>query len=94
MTRSSSKLVSSTLPGASSRPRRRGKAPATKRATIIRLLQRRQGASLVDLTAATGWQEHSVRAALTGLRRQQVTIERIADRRGNSVYRIVSGRSS
>jgi hypothetical protein len=41
-----------------------------KKAAIISLLQRPDGAALGDLTAATGWQVHSVRAALTGLRKE------------------------
>ena len=62
----------------------------TKRAVIIDLLKRRKGASLVDLTEATGWQAHSVRAALTGLRKQNVTVDRTSDKQGGSVYRIVT----
>lgn len=33
---------------------------------IVALLSRAQGASLAELTAATGWQPHSVRGALAG----------------------------
>ena len=42
----------------------------TKKATIAALLQRPQGAAMAELTGATGWLEHSVRAALTGLRKE------------------------
>ena len=45
-------------------------ARRSKKAAIISLLQRPDGAALGDLTAATGWQVHSVRAALTGLRKR------------------------
>src|SRR6202162_6006229 len=43
-------------------------APArrSKKAAVIALLQRPEGAAIGDLTDATGWQVHSVRAALTG----------------------------
>src|SRR5580700_8718643 len=42
----------------------------SKKASILALLQRPQGAAIGDLTEATGWQVHSVRAALTGLRKE------------------------
>jgi hypothetical protein len=38
------------------------------------LLKRPEGASITDLTAATGWQAHSVRAALTGLRKRDIAV--------------------
>ena len=36
-----------------------------KGATIIKLLRRKEGATLTDLTKATGWQPHSVRGFLS-----------------------------
>lgn len=74
--------------------RRRNRSRATKRAVIIGLLQRRRGARLEELTDATGWQAHSVRAALTGLRKQHVRVDRTRDKNGGSVYRIVTEASS
>lgn len=44
--------------------------PTTKSATVIALLSREQGATLEELMAVTGWQQHSVRAALTGLKKK------------------------
>ncbi len=41
-------------------------ARQTKQAVILNLLRRAEGASIGDLILATGWQAHSVRAALTG----------------------------
>ena len=38
----------------------------TKLARLIALLRRPRGASLADMVAATGWQAHSVRGALSG----------------------------
>ena len=40
----------------------------SKTAVIIALLCRAGGASLAELVLATGWQPHTTRAALTGLR--------------------------
>ena len=36
-----------------------------KGATIVALLRRKEGATLADLTKATGWQPHSVRGFLS-----------------------------
>jgi hypothetical protein len=42
----------------------------SKIASVLALLQREEGATLGELTAATGWLPHTVRAALTGLRKR------------------------
>lgn len=34
--------------------------------TLEKLLRRKNGASIADLTTATGWQQHSVRGAMAG----------------------------
>ncbi|MDP1589100.1 MAG: DUF3489 domain-containing protein [Prosthecobacter sp.] len=52
------------------------KHPRGKTETILVLLQRRDGAALNELETATGWQPHSVRAALTGLRKRDIDILR------------------
>jgi len=44
---------------------------------VIRsLIVRTNGATLDELVSATGWQPHSVRAGMTGLRKQGLTIIR------------------
>jgi uncharacterized protein DUF3489 len=50
--------------------RHRSAAPrsGSKQTLIIGLLSREEGATLSDITAATGWLPHTARAALTGLR--------------------------
>lgn len=40
------------------------------------LLRRTEGATLDELVEATGWQPHSTRAALTGLRKKGHAIEK------------------
>ncbi|GEL43464.1 hypothetical protein MEX01_40550 [Methylorubrum extorquens] len=77
----------------------RGPAPAsapdeprasTKIARVLVLLRQPDGADLQILTAATGWQPHTVRAALTGLRGKGHVIEaRKRENDGRSVYRIL-----
>jgi len=42
----------------------------TKTATILKLLCRPKGASIAELRKAIGWKDHSIRAALTGLRKK------------------------
>ncbi|MEM6658743.1 MAG: DUF3489 domain-containing protein [Pseudomonadota bacterium] len=52
------------------------KSKQTKIDRVQALLRCLSGASLEALCKATGWQLHSVRAALSGLRKNGVTIER------------------
>jgi hypothetical protein len=47
-------------------------------ALVVSLLGRPNGASIDELTAATGWLPHAVRAALTRLRQSGLAIERRA----------------
>ncbi len=69
------------------------KAPAgqTKIARVIALLKSPKGATLQALGAATGWQAHSIRAALTGLRKKGHTIEK--DKRGGTTCYHITGTS-
>lgn len=62
--------------------------PTTKRALIIAMLSRREGATLDDLIAATGWLPHTTRAALTGLRQKGLCLERSKSEGEPAVYRI------
>jgi len=65
------------------------KRPGGKLATILELLQHSKGAPLVDLEKATGWQSHSVRAALTGLRKRDIVIQR-EKQNGVTRYRVAA----
>ncbi len=62
----------------------------TKKATITALLQRPNGAGMAELVSVTGWLEHSVRAALTGLRQDGHEISRSKDASGATRYRIAA----
>jgi hypothetical protein len=63
-------------------------APRTSKiAAVTALLGRAEGASLDELVAATGWLPHTIRAALTGLRKKGQSIERSLVG-GRSHYRI------
>ncbi|SUZ33247.1 hypothetical protein ROE7235_03016 [Roseibaca ekhonensis] len=63
----------------------------TKRAQIIALLQRPDGASIAEIVAATGWQAHSARGLISGgLKKKlglQITSQKEQGR--GSVYRVV-----
>ena len=71
-----------------------GHAPAaaprdgSKLALMINLLRRADGATIVDLTQATGWLAHTTRAAITGLRKRGYAVTRERIGAGESVYRI------
>jgi hypothetical protein len=67
------------------------KPKQTKIAKVQALLERPQGARLDAICKATGWQPHSVRAALSGLRKAGHAIERTSgdNKTGASVYHII-----
>ena len=79
---------------AGSRPKGQVAAPAvrqgTKQALLVDLLKSRSGATIGEAVAATGWQAHSVRGAISGTLKKKlglaVTSEQI-EKRGR-VYRI------
>ncbi len=52
------------------------------------LLRRTSGASIAELQEIFGWQPHTARAAIPGLRKAGEAIERQSGRNG-SIYRIV-----
>ena len=75
-----------------------GKAPApslaapdtprvTKASAVLALLGREEGATLLDLIAATGWLPHTTRAALTGLRKKGHVLEK-SKRGEQTCYRV------
>ncbi len=66
--------------------------PETKSALVRRMLARKAGADLIALQKATGWQPHSVRAALSILRKAGYKIDRLppdADG-GTATYKITA----
>ena len=61
----------------------------TKQAQLIAMLRRREGATIAQIVAATGWQPHTVRGAFAGALKKKlgltVTSEKVE---GTRVYRI------
>ena len=58
--------------------------------TVTRLLNRKAGATIEDITIATGWQPHSARAFMSGLRKKGHTIIREQRKSGASAYRMTT----
>jgi hypothetical protein len=60
----------------------------TKADIVFKLLNSAKGASLGEIAQATGWQPHSCRAFLTGLRKKGHNIIRAKRKDDTSYYRI------
>ena len=78
----SADLATANVPSAD-RPR-----ASTKRAMLIGMLERPQGASVAEIGQRLGWLPHTVRAAITGLRHAGREVTRSKDATGQSVYRL------
>ncbi|MGB5560290.1 MAG: DUF3489 domain-containing protein [Paracoccaceae bacterium] len=65
--------------------------PKTKSALVHDLLDAKGGATLATICKATGWKEHSARAALSEMRKAGSEIERIAGTKDGAPtrYRLV-----
>jgi hypothetical protein len=62
----------------------------TKRAQLIGLLERPEGATVAEIGQRLGWLPHTVRVAITGLRKAGREVTRSKDADDRSVYRLVS----
>jgi Protein of unknown function (DUF3489) len=67
-----------------------GVRPGTKLALMIELLGRDGGATIAEIVAATGWQQHSVRGAISGTLKKKhgLTVTSATDDGRGRVYRI------
>ena len=66
------------------------KPAPTKAATIRKLMTRTRGATMGELATASGWQPHSLRAFMSGLRKSGAQIVRESRKSGEQAYRLVS----
>lgn len=65
-----------------------GRRITGKFAVLVELLRRPDGATIVDMCEATGWQKHSVRGAMSGLK--QLGFEISSDKPANErIYAIL-----
>lgn len=62
----------------------------SKKAVVLEMLRRPEGATLADIQAATGWQAHSVRGFLSGSlgKKMGLTIESLKTSEGARAYRV------
>ena len=69
-------------------------APISKSESVAKLLARPKGATVTEVSSATGWQAHSVRAYLSGLRKKGRALLRELRKDGTSTYRLVAAVAS
>ena len=69
-------------------------APVRNRRKSSTLMSGPKGATLNELVEATDWLPHTTRAALTGLRKRGLSLERVKDEGRGSVYRIKEDRTA
>ena len=67
-----------------------GVRPGTKLALLIEMLGRDSGATIAEIVEVTGWQQHSVRGAISGTLKKKLglTVSSEADEGRGRVYRI------
>src|SRR5215207_7717836 len=85
--RKSSKRAERQLAQARKASSEAGPREGSKKALVLSLLSRPQGATIDDLLSATGWLPHTTRAALTGLRKQGYEFAKSKNAKGETVYR-------
>jgi len=68
------------------------KVPTGKIATLVALMRRPEGAEIEEMMAATGWQAHSVRGAISGSVKKALGLEVTSVKEVDvRVYRIAPG---
>ena len=82
--------ASATPTGPEVAPKARTPREGTKQATLIAMLRAPEGATIEEISAATGWQSHTVRGAMAGALKKklglEVTSEKVEGR--GRVYRL------
>ncbi|MBT4086054.1 MAG: DUF3489 domain-containing protein [Alphaproteobacteria bacterium] len=63
----------------------------TKIELVAKLIGRKSGATVEQIQSATGWQAHSIRAAISGLRKRGSKITLSELRNGTSAYKDQGG---
>ena len=84
--------MAKTTKGKAKKTSQRKNSNGGKGAKIVELLRRKEGATLVDLTKATGWQPHSVRGFLSAQvsKKRGLKLESSKREDGQRVYQITS----
>ena len=70
----------------------RVKREGTKQAVLIELLTRAEGATLPQMTEATGWQVHTVRGAMAGALKKKLGLDITSEKQPGTdrIYRITT----
>ncbi len=70
----------------------RAKREGTKQAVLIELLTRAEGATLPQMTEATGWQVHTVRGAMAGALKKKLGLQITSEKPtgADRIYRITN----
>jgi Protein of unknown function (DUF3489) len=68
-----------------------GSETPTKKAIVLELLRREQGATTAEIANATGWRSHSIRGFISGNvgKKMGLRIESGKNESGERVYRII-----
>ena len=64
--------------------------PIANSVVAKKLLARIRGATIAEMQAATGWQPHSTRAFLSGLRKAGRALQKEERKSGETSYRLVA----
>jgi hypothetical protein len=88
--RPGAKSQASTKVDAKSSPLDKAPAKASKQEALLGLLRRPDGATINQLTKATGWQAHSVRGVMSGVLKKKMglTIKSEKAKDGERTYRV------
>jgi hypothetical protein len=71
------------------------KTPSGKLGTVVELLRRPEGATVEAMSAATGWQVHSVRGAMSGALKKKHGFTIVSEKTdGGRTYRISTATSA
>ncbi|HEV2516053.1 MAG TPA: DUF3489 domain-containing protein [Devosia sp.] len=62
-------------------------AKTSKQDAIVAMLRRPQGASIEEMTAATGWLPHSVRGWMSGAAKKRLGLELVSEKDGSGTRR-------
>jgi hypothetical protein len=64
-------------------------ASASKRSTVIKMLQQSNGTTIAAIMTATDWQQHSVRGFLAGVIKKKLELNLLSEKvDGHRIYRI------
>ncbi len=64
--------------------------PGFKQENLLRLVSRKNGSRIIQLEKELGWQSHTVRAAICGLRKLGIEIDTGKTKSGQTIYRLIT----